>query len=123
MTLLKTLPRDLSQDLILRLGSFGPCNDLKEHAKQRSELRIFVGGKSSVHHIDIQQASSDEGAAFVDINEEDVAHLDQDVLAMFSKVFGNRIRCNTTGKWGKCQYLWQPNLEGHWGRHTMCKLW
>ncbi len=46
MTLLQILPRDLSQDLILRLGSFGSCNDLKEHAKQRSEFMTFVSGKS-----------------------------------------------------------------------------
>ena len=98
MTFLKTLPRDLSQDLILRLGSFGSYNDVKEHAKQRSELMTFVSGKSSVHHIDIQQASSDEGAAFVD-----------------SKVSGNRIRSNKSGKGGSASTYGHRTSKGTGG--------
>ena len=52
----------------------------------------FVNGRSSVHHLEQQTPVPRRTWAFIGIKEGDVADIDQDVLAMVSRMSGNRVR-------------------------------
>ena len=53
MTLLKTLPREISEDLVMKLSSFGSYHDLREQAENRCELVTIVKTSNrSIHHVD-----------------------------------------------------------------------
>ena len=75
------LPKDMEEDLILKMGNFNDYLSLREHVRSKCELLMFVKSKSQgVHHVNTDRGECEQ-ADIVEVDPD----IGDEVLALLNK--------------------------------------
>ncbi len=118
MALLKLLPKELAEDLLMEMSSLGSFLEPREHVKTRCELMTSCKGKTPGIRVAENDDFPDTYGEPIGIATGDLEGVDEHILAMISKATDGRLRF-AKGK-GKCKgKALGPKLVSIVARHAI----